>query len=68
MPTYYYGDGDAKERFQYWLGNPPVAIAVDVETVSIKERMPLGFAIAFSPHEAFYFQVHPEPPRELELL
>ena len=68
MPTFYYGDGDAKERFQHFLDNPPAAVAVDAETVSIKERMPLGFSIAFSPHEAFYFQVHPEPPRELELL
>ena len=68
MPAYYYGTGIAKERFQYFLSNPPQALAIDVETISLKERMPLGFAIAFSPEEAFYFQVHPEPPRELELL
>ena len=68
MSVYYYGSGTAKERFQYFLDNPPEAIAVDAETVSIKERMPLGFAIAFSPDEAIYFQVYPEPPRELELL
>ena len=68
MPVFYYGDGVAKERFQHFLDNPPEAIAVDVETISIKERMPLGFAIAFSPGEAFYFQVYPEAPRELELL
>lgn len=68
MPVYYYGDGVAKERFQHYLDHPPAAISVDVETVSLTERMPLGFAIAFSPQEAFYFQVHPEAPRELELL
>lgn len=68
MPVYYYGSGTAKERFQHFLDHPPAAISIDVETISIKERMPLGFAIAFSPQEAFYFQVHPEPPRELELL
>ncbi len=67
-PTYYYGPGDPKERLQYFLDNPPPAIAFDVETVSIKEPLPLGFAIAFSPTEAIYFQVYPEPPRELELL
>ena len=68
MPITYYGSGNAKDRFQHFIDNPPEAIAVDVETVSIKERMPLGFAIAFSPDEAIYFQVYPEPPKELELL
>ncbi len=68
MPVSYYGDGNPKERFQYFLDNPPAAISIDVETVSLKERMPIGFAIAFSPYEAFYFQVHPESPQELSLL
>ena len=68
MPVYYYGSGVAKERLQYFLDNPPPAIAVDVETISLKERIPLGFAIAFSPDEAIYFQLYPEPPKELELL
>lgn len=68
MPVYYYGDGIAKERLQFFLDHPPAAIAIDVETISVKERMPLGFAIAFSPDEAIYFQVHPNIPRELELL
>jgi len=68
VPVYYYGSGIAKDRFQFFLDNPPEAIAIDVETPSTTERMPLGFAIAFSPDEAFYFQVYPEPPRELELL
>lgn len=67
-PTFYFGSGDPKQRFQHFLDNPPPAIALDVETISLKERMPLGFAIAFSPEEAIYFQVHPEPPPELELL
>jgi len=68
VSVYYYGNGVAKERFQYFLNNPPAAISIDVETPTVTERMPIGFAIAFSPKEAFYFQVHPEPPRELELL
>ena len=69
-PVYYYGTGigTAKERFQHFLDNPPAAISIDAETPSTTERMPLGFAIAFSPQEAFYFQVYPEAPRELELL
>ncbi len=68
MSVTYYGTGVARERFQHFLDNPPAAISIDVETPTITERMPLGFAIAFSPQEAFYFQVYPEPPRELELL
>lgn len=68
MSVTYYGSGVAKERFQYYLDNPPETIAIDVETISTEERMPLGFAIAFSPDEAIYFQVHPDIPRELELL
>jgi len=68
MSVFYYGPGDAKERFQHFLDSPPAAIAIDAETPTTTERMPIGFSIAFSPKEAFYFQVHPEPPRELELL
>lgn len=68
MPVFYYGTGNPKERFQHFLDNPPTAVAIDAETPTITERMPLGFAIAFSPLEAFYFQVYPDPPRELELL
>jgi len=73
MPTYFYQDGQAgsgnpKKRFQYWLDNPPSAIAIDVETPSLEDRDPLGFAIAFNPHEAVYFDLRPEPPRELELI
>jgi len=67
-PVFYYGTGNAKERFQHFLDNPPAAISIDIETPTITERMPLGLAIAFSPQEAFYFQIYPEAPRELELL
>lgn len=68
MSVTYYGPGNPKERLQHLLDSPPEAISIDVETISVKERVPLGFAIAFSPDEAIYFQVYPEPPRELELL
>lgn len=69
MSVTYYGNSDnPKERLRYFLENPPAAISIDVETPTVTERMPLGFAIAFSPREAFYFQVYPDAPRELELL
>lgn len=70
MPLYYYGpSSNPKQVFQEKLiDSPPPAISIDVETVSLKERYPIGFSIGISPDEAFYFQVHPEPPRDLELL
>ncbi len=68
MPVYWYGEGSPKERFQFWLDNTPSAIDIDVETVSLKDRTPLGFSIAFSPYEAVYFDISHEVPREIELL
>ncbi len=68
MPVTYYGPGPAKERFQHFIDNPPPVISLDVETVSLAERMPIGFAIAFSVDEAIYFQVYPDTPQELSLL
>lgn len=66
----YYGKSGPKdaEYIKQLLAHPPEAIAVDVETVSLIERMPLGFALAFSPDEAIYFPTYPEPTREIELL
>lgn len=67
MPVYYFGnDSNPDDRIQWWLDHPPAAVAIDVETVSLKERMPLGFAIAFSPEEAVYVQVYPEPPARID--
>lgn len=70
MPVHYFGypEANPKERFQFWLDNPPSAVALDVETISLTERHPLGVGVAFSPQEALYFDLQPEPPRELELL
>lgn len=64
----YYGNGDPTERMQYFIANPPPVISVDVETVSIAERIPLGFAIAFSADEAVYISVYPTAPEELAKL
>ena len=69
MITYYSKSGPKdKEYILNLLANPPPAIAIDVETPTTKERMPLGFAIAFSPDEAIYFPTYPEATREIELL
>lgn len=63
MSVLYYGpEGfSANERWQYWKNNRPAAVAVDIETASLEERMPVGIGIAMSPQEAFYFDIHPEP-------
>jgi DNA polymerase I-like protein with 3'-5' exonuclease and polymerase domains len=64
MSVYYYGYPDVKadDRWTWWEQNPPSAVAIDVETISIDERHPLGIGIAFSPKESFYFDLYPEPP------
>jgi len=68
MITYHGDHANDKEHILHLLSNPPEAVAIDVETPTTKERMPLGFSIAFSPDESIYFQTYPEMPRELELL
>ena len=70
MITYYHKDAKqaSKEYILNLLANPPSDITVDVETVSLVERMPLGFAIAFSPDEAIYFPTYPEFTPEISLL
>ena len=71
MITYYGKDASVATK-EYVLGlinSPPHgAVAFDIETVSLKERLPLDISIAFSPDEAINFNVHPEAPKELELL
>ena len=36
-------------------------LAIDVETVSLKDRTLIGIGISPNPNEAFYFPVLPEP-------
>lgn len=38
---------------------PPRVIAADIETISLKERIPIGIGIATSPNDAVYFQLLP---------
>lgn len=70
MSVTYFGSQQAsKELFnQQLVDSPPPVISVDVETISLKERMPIGFAVATSPTESWYFRVHPEPDKEIELV
>src|SRR4030042_4474334 len=38
----------------------PTYIAVDIETISLKERIAVGVGISFNPHTSFYFRLFPE--------
>ncbi len=67
--TYYGSETVSKELFNRQLvDSPPSIVGVDTETISLKERMPIGFAIATSPTEAWYFKTYPEMDREVELV
>lgn len=70
MTIQYYGPATAtKELFTSQLiDNPPPVIAIDTETIDLKEKFPIGFAIATSPNEAWWFDCLPERDLEIELL
>ena len=71
MSVLYYGysDANADERWQFWEQHRPPAISLDIETISLDERHPLGIAIGFSPQESFYFELSPNvPTKGLEAL
>ena len=58
-----------KEYFiEKLVDSPPPIVAVDCETISLQERMPVGFSIAINPDEAFYFVTFPEPDPALHYL
>ncbi len=59
----------SKELFyQQLIDSPPPVIAIDCETISLKEKLPVGFSIAVSPTEAWWFDCYPEHDLEIELL
>jgi DNA polymerase-1 len=53
---------------EQFITHPPSVIALDTETISLKDRTPLGFAIATSPYEAWYFRTYPDPEPEIKQL
>ena len=48
------------------LHPPTTLIAVDTETVSLKDRTMLGFGVAINPNEAYYIPLWPERSELLE--
>jgi len=61
MSVIYFGKNTlTPELFLDHILNPRGIVAVDVETISLEDRTLLGFSIATTPHDAFYF--HPSDP------
>lgn len=58
---WYYGEEPPRAgMFRDYLTDPKL-VAVDVETISLKERIAIGVGIAPSPSMAFYFPLFPKP-------
>lgn len=70
MTVTYYGNLKVTKQLFYeqLVDSPPPVIAVDCETISLKEKLPIGFAIAINPNEAWWFDCYPEREPEIEML
>lgn len=67
--TYYGSEHASKDLFyKQLIDSPPAVIAIDTETISLKEKLPIGFAIATSPSEAWWFSNYPEADPKIEML
>lgn len=68
MKAHYLGtyNGSPDEIIDRLLHPPTSIIAVDVETVSLKDRTMLGFGVAINPKESYYIPVWPERSEILE--
>lgn len=66
----YYGPSTvSKELFyQQLVDSPPPVIAIDTETIALKDKTPIGFAIATSPSHSWWFNCLPEHDLEIQLL
>ena len=70
MSVSYYGPSTISKQLFYeqLVNSPPSIISIDTETIDLKEKLPIGFAIATSPHDAWWFNTLPERDVEIELL
>ncbi len=70
MSAMFFGEGEvSRDKFTRDLvESPPPIISIDVETISLEERIPVGFSIATSPVESWYFKTFPEWDEEVELV
>lgn len=60
---YYYGEVEPSSKLykDYLVNTIPSIIAVDVETISLKERIAIGVGVAVKPKLCFYFPLFPNP-------
>lgn len=58
---YYLGDEPPGPRTyqEYLVDSPPRLIGIDVETISLKERIAIGISVAVEPYKCFYFPLFP---------
>src|SRR4030042_3342369 len=70
MTVTYFGDKRLTKELsrEQLIDSPPPVIAVDIETISLTDVIPVGFAVATSPFDAYYFQVMPNSDEEIELI
>lgn len=70
MPVTYYGPKTVTKQLfrEQLIDNPPPVIAIDTETISNNEKIPILFAVATAPNEAWTFDVFPEAAEEISLL
>lgn len=60
---YYMGEEETHSRTykELLVEQSPKLIGVDVETISLKERIAIGVGISIKPNTSFYFVLFPEP-------
>ena len=58
---YYYGETEPSATIYKDLLTSPAIISADVETISLKEQVPLGIGVAVDPSHSFYFPLFPNP-------
>lgn len=60
---YYMGEEEPHSRIhkQLLVEQSPKLVGVDVETISLKERIAIGVGISIKPTTSFYFVLFPEP-------
>ena len=58
MKSYLGTSSDPSQRWNDFLAFPPNKIAIDTETVSLKDQTLLGVGIATSPNDAFYLDIN----------
>ena len=60
---YFYGEDEPHGRTyrELLVESSPKLIGVDVETISLKERIAIGVGVAIAPKTGFYFPLFPDP-------